>query len=292
MVPTIDLAGLSSRQVSQAFGAALEHVGFAIITRHGIQRELLDAVYAATARVFAYSDTELSRYTYSGGGGLHGFTRFGVEHAKGHPVADLKRFWHVHRPPDAPNIWPSEVPEFRQLTTELFERLDDLSFWLLDSLNEYLGYPAGMLRGMVRGGDSLLRLLHYPALTSSPASAIRSAPHEDINFITLLVAGTASGLQIQERGVGGGWHAVNEEAGSIVVNAADMLQLLTKGRLKSATHRVVNPPSSSNTDRYSAPFFVHPRPEVVLDETGFTAGQYLKQRLQEIGLGSSNANEE
>jgi isopenicillin N synthase-like dioxygenase len=75
-----------------------------------------------------------------------------------------------------------------------------------------------------------------------------------------------------------------------------MLQQLTNGLLKSTTHRVVNA-SGDRDRRFSMPFFVHPRPEIDLTPRpnciaqtntppfpSITAGDYLIQRLQEIGL--------
>ncbi len=76
-----------------------------------------------------------------------------------------------------------------------------------------------------------------------------------------------------------------------------MLQNFTNGLFPSTTHRVVNP-TGEHGRRFSLPFFVHPRPEVDLTphpaclvRTGgiprypsLTAGAYLQQRLEEIGL--------
>jgi isopenicillin N synthase-like dioxygenase len=85
---------------------------------------------------------------------------------------------------------------------------------------------------------------------------------------------------------------------TIVVDAGDMLQNITNGLYKSTTHRVVNP-SDTASERFSMPCFVHARSEVDLSplpscvaRTGgvakfpkITAGEYLDQRLREIGLG-------
>jgi len=76
------------------------------------------------------------------------------------------------------------------------------------------------------------------------------------------------------------------------------LQRLTNNRLKSTTHRVINPPKElQGTSRYSVPFFLHPRSDMPLncltsciDDShpkaydDITAGDYLMERLREIGL--------
>ena len=77
-----------------------------------------------------------------------------------------------------------------------------------------------------------------------------------------------------------------------------MLQRLTNDRLKSTTHRVVNPPREKwGTPRFSIPFFLHPKSDMslaCLDSCitevhpkayeDYTAGEYLDERLREIGL--------
>jgi isopenicillin N synthase-like dioxygenase len=141
-----------------------------------------------------------------------------------------------------------------------------------------------------------LRAIHYPPITVEPKSAIRAEQHEDINLITLLVGASADGLQILTRQ--GDWVSVTSLPGQIVVNVGDMLQRLTNNKLRSTTHRVVNPSRELwHTSRFSIPFFLHPRSEVslaCLNEciTGdnpkayqdITAGAYLDERLREIGL--------
>ena len=88
------------------------------------------------------------------------------------------------------------------------------------------------------------------------------------------------------------------EDGEIVINVGDMLQRLTNNYLKSTTHRVVNPPKEEwHKPRLSIPFFLHPKSQMnltcladcVTDETPMaydpiTAGDYLDERLREIGL--------
>ena len=141
-----------------------------------------------------------------------------------------------------------------------------------------------------------MRMIHYPPLDDSmPEGAVRSAAHEDINFITLLVTATADGLEVMDHD--GTWIKVQGDQDAIIVDSGDMLQNLTNGLFKSTTHRVVNP-KHANTRRYSMPMFVHPRNEIDLtphptfvEMTGgmplypsILAGDYLHQRLKEIGL--------
>ena len=112
----------------------------------------------------------------------------------------------------------------------------------------------------------------------------------------MLVGASADGLEVLNRH--NEWIGVTEVENHIVVNVGDMLQRLTNDRLRSTTHRVVNPPRNKwHKPRYSIPFFLHPRPEVSLDclescitsenpkkYESITAMEFLVQRLTEIGL--------
>jgi isopenicillin N synthase-like dioxygenase len=128
----------------------------------------------------------------------------------------------------------------------------------------------------------------------NPAS-IRAGAHEDINLITLLCEATSGGLELLQRD--GTWRAINALRGQIVCDTGDMIQNLTNGVLRSTTHRVINP-DNSRERRFSMPFFVHPRGEASLNPLqscinrqggnktyrDITAGEYLLERLREIGL--------
>ena len=119
---------------------------------------------------------------------------------------------------------------------------------------------------------------------------------EDINLITLLVGASAGGLQVLTKD--NHWLDVLPGEEEIVVNVGDMLQRLTNNHLKSTTHRVVNPPKNEwHVPRLSIPFFLHPRSEMELNclescitatnplhYDPITAGEYLDERLREIGL--------
>ena len=86
--------------------------------------------------------------------------------------------------------------------------------------------------------------------------AVRAAAHGDINLITLLMGGSAKGLQAMNSN--GEWVDVSPDENEIVINIGDMLQRHTNGRLKSTIHRVINlDKESMRFPRYSTPFFLH-----------------------------------
>ncbi len=290
-VPVINIGrafsvGGRDPRIAQELGKACETIGFAVLVNHGIPQSLLDRNYAVMRTLFSLPHETLAGYETPENGRQTGYSSPQIEHAKDKTPeeGDLKHFWHI-RGDATIDLWPSQVPELLPATIGLYQKLFDLGRIVLSALEMHLRLPERALIDMVPEGRSLLRLLHYPPVDAAKAKkgCIRSSAHEDINLVTLLVAATASGLQVKDRQ--GAWHDVDETPGSIVLNVGDMLQLYTKGRLVSTTHRVVNPVEGDASERYSMPFFIHPRGEVVLDaETGFTAGQFLRQRLIEIGV--------
>lgn len=309
-IPTLDLcdfhADLTTRQqFIDALGQALENIGFFAIANHGVDLHLIQQAYQVAQQFFELPETTKRRYEIPAVHGQRGFTAFGREHAKDHPVPDLKEFWHVGRdlPPAhpqrsrlPPNVPIAEVPAFHPIMMQLYGQLETCATDLLKACALYLGEPENLIADMIREGDTILRIIHYPPVPpdSHPAS-VRSAPHEDINLITLLCEATDDGLELRQRD--GTWLPIHAVPGQIIVDSGDMLQHLTNGLMKSTTHRVINP-SRDNTRRFSMPFFVHARKEVDLSPlpscvarigttryAPITAGAYLMQRLREIGLG-------
>lgn len=282
----------------RTLGAGLEDLGFVIVTDAGIEPQLLQATYQVAAQTFALPESEKRACEHPAMARQRGYTPFGQEHAKHRNTADLKEFWHVGRPPTAggcdlpPNVF-APVPEFETTTLALFHCLEAIATDLCAAIGSYLGIDDGVFEALTDGGNSVLRVIHYPPLSDDrPAEAVRAAEHEDINLLTVLPASTATGLEILTRA--GTWLAVHPPPGAVVVDTGDMMALLTHGRLPATTHRVVNPsdPELAQRSRYSLPFFLHPRPEARLtplnDETpGPTAQEFLEKRLFENGVASS-----
>lgn len=236
-------------------------------------------------------------------GGQRGYTAFGTEHAKDSPVMDLKEFWHVGREVSADhkfakyypqNVWPSELPEFREVFEKIYFSLEEAGKAMLQALTFPLDVDIQYFDRMVEDGNSILRLLHYPPIPDGvDPRCLRAAPHEDINLITILPAATASGLQLKDRD--GRWLDIESDPGTLIVDAGDMLARACNDVIPSTTHQVVNPQDGTNGHRYSMPFFMHPNPEAILScipsckgegakYADISAHDFLMQRLREIGL--------
>jgi isopenicillin N synthase-like dioxygenase len=295
----LSLVETDLQQAADRFGDSFRRTGFAVVEGHGISAEVIAEAWEAARRFFALPDAVKRQYHVPGGAGQRGYTPFGVETAKGASLSDLKEFWHVGRdlPPGhrfgeimAPNIWPDDVlPEFRPALQALFRALGDTGLRVLKAIAVHLGQPAGFFESPVEDGNSILRLLHYPPV-SPEADAVRAGAHEDINVITLLLGAQEAGLQLLSRQ--GEWLEVPAPEGSVVINVGDMLQRQTGGQLPSTTHRVVNPaPERRHLSRYSMPYFLHYRPDWLIEPfvpnanmPPITAHDFLLQRLAEIKL--------
>lgn len=310
-VPTVDLSKFvhgnesERQQFVHDLGKAFHEVGFVAVVNHGIPKTLVDGFYAASKAFFAHEESVKRQYEIKGMAGQRGYTSFGKEHAKQSQVADLKEFFQIGQEVSADhpmkasypdNVDVAEQPEFVELGRNLYRAFEQAGSHLLKAIALHLHLPEGYFDQFIKNGNSILRSIHYPPITQEPASAIRAEQHEDINLITLLVGASAGGLQLltsEDK-----WVAVMPEADEIVINVGDMLQRLTNNYLKSTTHRVVNPPREEwHLPRLSIPFFLHPvsdmdltcldscvTAENPLHYEPITAGEYLDERLREIGL--------
>jgi isopenicillin N synthase-like dioxygenase len=309
-IPSVDLADFLSgdpvrkNDFVQKLGKAYEEVGFVAVKNHGVPDELIADLYKYVQEFFSLPLDQKRNYEIPELAGQRGYTSFGKEHAKGSDAPDLKEFFQYGQVPrdnfkeeEYPaNVKVDQVKPFNTTFDDAYRAFEKSGKALLQAIALYLGLDENYFDEYVHNGNSILRAIHYPPITNEPKSAIRAEQHEDINLITLLVGASADGLEILTKG--GEWVPVTSLPEQIVVNVGDMLQRFTNNRLRSTTHRVVNPKRELwHTSRFSIPFFLHPRSSMSLqcldsciddkhpkayDDT--SAGEYLDERLREIGL--------
>lgn len=313
-IPSLDLANFTSgdpekkKKFVSDLGQAYNNIGFVAIRNHYLSDALSEKLYQAIKDFFALPDEVKQQYEIPGLAGQRGYIGKGKEHAKGRNTGDLKEFYHVGQTvtdndpikseyPD--NVWPKEVPLFKEVALEVYKQLERTGVEMLRAIALYLELPENYFDAKVKHGNSILRPIHYFPIENPdavPADAVRAAEHGDINLITLLMGASADGLQVLRRD--NKWIPITALPEQLVVNVGDMLERLTNKKLKSTIHRVVNPPREQmNKPRYSIPFFMHPRSEMSLAALpqcvdaqnpkiwdDITAGEFLNQRLKEIGL--------
>ena len=309
-IPSVDLADFLSgdpvkkNDFVQKLGKAYEEVGFVAVKNHSVPDELIGDLYRYVQEFFSLPLDKKRSYEIPELAGQRGYTSFGKEHAKGSDAPDLKEFFQYGQVPrdnykeeEYPaNVRVGEVAPFNKTFDDAYRAFEKSGTALLQAIALYLGLEEHYFDKYIHNGNSILRAIHYPPITSEPKSAIRAEQHEDINLITLLVGASADGLEILTKQ--GEWVPVTSLPEQIVVNVGDMLQRFTNNKLRSTTHRVVNPKRELwHTSRFSIPFFLHPRSSMslrCLDECidsehpkGYedaTAGEYLDERLRAIGL--------
>ena len=310
-IPVVDLSEFLSgdetlkKNFVQKLGSAYETVGFVSVKNHGLPDALIAEIYQYVQEFFSLPTEEKKKYEIPELAGQRGFTSFGKEHAKGSDAPDLKEFFQFGQLVEAgdpmkeiypDNVQVKEIPKFNPTLEKAYRSYEKTGKALLQAIALYLGLDEFYFDSYIDKGNSILRCIHYPPIKQAPKNAMRAEQHEDINLITLLVGASADGLEILNKK--DEWIGVTALPEQIVVNVGDMLQRLTNNKLRSSTHRVVNPPVALwGNPRFSMPFFLHPKSEMslaCLDDCineahpkaypDVTAGEYLDERLREIGL--------
>jgi len=310
-IPSVDLSKFvngneaQQKEFIKELTDAWKDIGFVTVYNHGVSQDLIDGFFDQIQKFFAFDVETKLKYEDFDNGGQRGYTSFGREHAKGFDTPDLKEFWQIGQEVTdgddivkeyCDNIYVDVLPEFNNTGRALYEAFEKAGAHLLRAIAIYMELDEHYFAKKIHNGNSILRAIHYPPIKEEPKKALRAEQHEDINLITLLVGASAEGLQAQ--GVDGEWVTVMPPEGHLVINVGDMLQRLTNNVLRSTPHRVINPPKEKwHTDRFSIPFFLHPRSDMDLSclescineenpiaYEPITAGEYLQQRLREIGL--------
>jgi isopenicillin N synthase-like dioxygenase len=310
-IPVVDLSSFTGSNIERKkdfvrrLGKAFEEVGFVAVKNHLIPGTLINTLYERVQQFFALPLQKKQQYEVPGLAGQRGYTAFGREHARGSEAPDLKEFFQYGQLVEddealkkeyPPNVVVKEVADFNSTFHNAYRAFEKSGTMLMQAISLYLDLEENFFSQHIHNGNSILRAIHYPPILQEPQSAIRAEQHEDINLITLLVGASADGLQILTKQ--NEWVAVTSLPEQIVVNVGDMLQRLSNNKLRSTTHRVVNPPKELwHTSRFSIPFFLHPKSNMSLnclpgcvDEhrpkffADITAGEYLDERLREIGL--------
>lgn len=310
-IPSVDLRDFLSGDATRKqkfvseIGRAFEDIGFVALKGHYLKEELVTELYDEIRKFFALPVETKYTYEIPGIGGQRGYVSFGKEHAKGRKEGDLKEFWHFGQYVDKDSKYASEYPDnvevfelprFNIVGKEAYQMLEKTGISVLQALALHLGLEEYYFDAFAHEGNSILRPIHYPPITTEPENAIRAAAHGDINLITLLMGAQGKGLQVKNRN--GEWIDAIAEPDELVINVGDMLSRHTNNKLKSTIHQVVNPPRELwGTSRYSIPFFMHPVSDMRLDclenciDTNhpklyddISAGEFLHERLVDLGL--------
>jgi len=296
LIPAFSMSDIQKRDAKTIaeLKSALTTHGFFTITDHGIADDVLQSSYGLSKDFFSLPESIKNAYALPEKAGARGYTPFGKETAVGETTPDLKEFWHHGPMIDdsydsriSGNISVSEISDFNSQFDLLFNELNLLGMKVLSAIAVILGKEPSFFDSWALKGNSVLRLIHYPPIGDS-SNILRARAHEDINLITLLVGAEESGLEVQNPD--GDWIPIEAKSKSIVCNIGDMMQLVTRSKLKSTSHRVVDHNADSSASRYSMPFFLHPSPDIelcsIVDDSpeSISAHDFLEERLKAIKL--------
>lgn len=258
-VPRLAWDDLLADGGAEAFGDALETIGFAIVTGAPFRTDLLARNYAGMRDVFALGRETLTQaYSHPEIGFQRGYmptrTEFGLRCGGDPDDKEVIAFGSYH------NVDIPDVPGYRENAEAYYAACQTIGTTLMDLLSRHLD-PEGAERDYVRGlfrdpagrpiDDSHMRHIRYPATARRMACA-----HTDSNMLSLLPAATRGGLEVMDNA--GSWRSVETAPGDLVVNAGDMLHFLSGGKIRSTLHRVENRLTDDTPYRYSMPFFYHP----------------------------------
>ena len=281
VIPVIDvgpcLAGAPGGLAAAAaeLRTALETVGFFIIVNHGVPRELIDRTFAEARRFHAQPmAAKLALKMNEHNNGYMTMGRYAVwtseVNANDQPDLNEAFFTKRERSPDdplrragrrfaGPNIWPDDLPGFRETVLEYTEAADALGRRMAQVCAVALDLPAHWFDAAFAESQFSFRLSHYPPVPAAP-NQFGIAPHTDANFMTFLAQSEVPGLQL--RLPSGEWLDVPYVPDSYAVNAGDMMARWTNGRFKSTPHRALPP---VGRHRYAIPFFLGPHLDTAIE---------------------------
>lgn len=280
-VPVIDLGpylggapGALDRTAAE-LRRALETVGFFIIVNHGVPRELIERTFAEARRFHAQThEAKMALRMNAHNNGYMTMGRYAVwtSEVNANDKPDLNEAFFVRRerkPDDpmlqsgrrfaGPNVWPDDLPGFRDVVLTYIDAVDALSRRFLPVCAVALDLPPDYFDGAFADSQFTFRLSHYPPVHAQP-NQFGIAPHTDANFLTFLAQTEIPGLQL--RLPSGEWLDVPYVPDSFALNSGDMMHRWTNGRFKSTPHRALPP---VGRDRYAIPYFLGPHLDAVID---------------------------
>lgn len=308
-VPIIDLApwfaGAAARnEVAQRVRKVCEDVGFLYVTNHGVQPALVERAFEVAHEFFNLPEAEKLKLHYAKTGGHRGYLPLQAESTDPTAKSDFKEAFDcgmvlapiesnevAHPRMTAPNLWPDNLPRFKEVVELYFDSVCSLARTMFQIFAVSFGMSEEFFDDKIDRPIATLRLLHYPSRSRvNPTDHPGIGAHADYECFTILAQDEIGGLQVQNRG--GEWIEVPPIPSTFVINIGEMLARWTNDLFRATPHRVVN---AVGHERYSIPFFFATNNETMIEcldscsgqvnppkYPPVTAGDYLAGRLKEI----------
>jgi isopenicillin N synthase-like dioxygenase len=293
-LPIVDVSALvdsDSARLEETVAAlrrAASDVGFLYVTGHAVPAERIAALEKFAHDFFELPAAAKLEYYIGRSKNHRGYVPPGEEVFYSQTKDTKEAFDLCRELPDldygpasrllGPNVWPHEIPGFRDGVMAYYEDVFALGRALLGGFALALDLPRSYFDAFLQRPPSQLRLIHYEP--SAPgADTMGIGAHTDYECLTILHA-TAPGLQVINGA--GRWVAAPPIPGAFVVNIGDLLEVWSNGVFISTSHRVL--PVAA--DRYSFPLFftvdyetrVEPLPHLSREGTRYTplvSGEHL-----------------
>jgi isopenicillin N synthase-like dioxygenase len=281
-IATLDLGPFMSgnaqdkARFADAFGSALQEIGFAVLVGHGVDPALYDAIHDHVLDLFTSTSlADKMRFRAQRHGSVsQGY--FPIEETSDiHP--DLVEGWvwcrrafDVPQKRDAPfraeDYWPH--PDYERQFRRLILSHEALFKPIAQAMFQSLGCDPHLYDQKLTGTNFGLRLNYYPPVTEDQdrSGAGRLLGHEDVDLFTILPAPRVDGLQVWNHR-SGKWVRLRAPRGSIIINTGDYMQRISNDLFPSTTHRVGKPSDGSHlaSARVSFPTNVYLWEDEVLD---------------------------
>ena len=281
----------ASREEKVAFDnlkIALHKYGFLIIQNHPIAYEEIKNVFALYRSFFNQSIVDKYKVDMSQTSSNRGWASSKSERVNPDFQPDNKevfdcgpdiRIKHNFEcsPYYAKNIWPENIPFFRETIESFYNTCAELSMAILKQIEDALGCSNNYFADKFNLPMALLRCNYYPKRSNRfTKKDFGIAPHTDYGCLTLLFTEGTPGLEVELPSKK--WERVNVKKNEMIVNFGEMLEIWSKKQIKATRHRVIR----GNRERFSIPFFFNPQYDTVIsNKPKILAGDYLSARYDE-----------
>lgn len=271
-VPVIDIGPLVTgngdpHATAAGIGQACRDYGFFYIVGHGVDEGLQRNLETLSHQFFAQNlDTKMQIRMALGGKAWRGYFPVGGELTSGKPDVKEGLYFGAELGEDdprvraglplhGPNLFPKDMPAFRETVLAYMAALTQLGHTLMKGLALSLGLDGSYFADRYTTNPLVLfRIFHYPPVAQKPGEAVSwgVGEHTDYGVLTILKQDDVGGLQVKSNAR---WINAPPVPNAFVCNIGDMLDRMTRGRYRSTPHRVRN---TAATGRLSFPFFFDP----------------------------------
>ncbi|KAH7690463.1 Iron/ascorbate family oxidoreductases protein [Dioscorea alata] len=234
-IPVIDMKDVNTRkkEIIEKVKEASETIGFFKVVNHGVPNKAMDEMLDAIKRFMEDDEEEKKKYY------TRDYERKVVFNCNFDLYSSPAANWHdslfLNMAPDPPQ--KEEIPHaLREIVFEYSFHMKKLGEVLLELISEALGLKPDYLKEMECGKGIGVACHYYPPCPE-PHLALGTSRHSDRGFLTILLHDkTIGGLQILYKNK---WVDVPPSPGCLIINIADLLQLISNDKLKSVEHRVL-----------------------------------------------------